>query len=330
MVEANGLELTEQEAELYDRQIRLWGLDSQKRLRAARILLCGVNGLGAEIAKNIILSGVKSVTLLDNKNVSEEDFCSQFFTPQSSIDKNRAEASYQRAQNLNPMVEVKVDTEELSAKPNEYFHNFDVVCVTEAATSELVRINETCRAAGVKFFTSDLWGMFGYSFADLQEHNFAEDVYKHKIISKPNEKVKTELVSSTVKRTLNFHPYQCVVDFDLKSAAYLKKVKRSGPALIVLRILQKFRDTEKRDPSYKHREEDLQKLCAIRDELAEGFVPDDAFVHVFAQISPAAAIIGGEVAHEIIKTVSQKEAPHHNLFLFDPEKCCGFIESIGN
>lgn len=31
MVENNGIELTEHEAELYDRQIRLWGLDSQKR-----------------------------------------------------------------------------------------------------------------------------------------------------------------------------------------------------------------------------------------------------------------------------------------------------------
>jgi molybdopterin/thiamine biosynthesis adenylyltransferase len=33
MVEIDALsELTEDEAELYDRQIRLWGLDSQKRL----------------------------------------------------------------------------------------------------------------------------------------------------------------------------------------------------------------------------------------------------------------------------------------------------------
>jgi hypothetical protein len=32
MVEINTTELTEDEAELYDRQIRLWGLDSQKRL----------------------------------------------------------------------------------------------------------------------------------------------------------------------------------------------------------------------------------------------------------------------------------------------------------
>ncbi len=31
MVENNSIELTEQETELYDRQIRLWGLDSQKR-----------------------------------------------------------------------------------------------------------------------------------------------------------------------------------------------------------------------------------------------------------------------------------------------------------
>lgn len=31
MVENKDFELTEQETELYDRQIRLWGLESQKR-----------------------------------------------------------------------------------------------------------------------------------------------------------------------------------------------------------------------------------------------------------------------------------------------------------
>lgn len=31
MVENKGTDLTEQETELYDRQIRLWGLESQKR-----------------------------------------------------------------------------------------------------------------------------------------------------------------------------------------------------------------------------------------------------------------------------------------------------------
>lgn len=299
------------------------------RLRAARILIAGVNGLGAEIAKNVILSGVKAVTLLDDQVVKEADFCSQFLAPQDSLRTNRAEASLSRAQQLNPMVELKADTEELPKKTDDFFKGFDVVCVIGANTEQLLRIDGVCREAGIKFFAADLWGMFGFSFADLQEHNFAEDVVKHKIVSKPHEKTKTELVTSTVKRTLSYPAYQVLLDFDYKAQSYARKLKRSGPALPLLRVLQKFRDDEKRDPLYSEREADLQKLLKIRDEVAADLIPDNAFLHVFAQISPAAAIVGGAVAHEIIKTVSQKEAPHHNVFLFDPESCCGFIESIG-
>lgn len=174
MVENNGIELTEQEAELYDRQIRLWGLDSQKRIRAARILISGLNGLGAEVAKNIILSGVKSVTLLDHNVVSDADFCSQFLAPQTTVGQNRAEASLIRAQALNPMVEIVIDKENVADKPDEFFARFDVVVVIGAVTATLVRIDNACRLKGVKFFSGDVWGMHGYSFADLQEHEFAE------------------------------------------------------------------------------------------------------------------------------------------------------------
>lgn len=174
MVENNGIELTEDEAELYDRQIRLWGLESQKRIRAARILISGLNGLGAEVAKNIILSGVKSVTLLDDKTVSELDFCSQFLAPRDSIGLNRAEASLFRAQALNPMVEIIVDKENVAEKPDEYFHRFDVVVLIEVPTPVLVRVNNICRLKGIKFFAGDVWGMNGYVFTDLQEHEFAE------------------------------------------------------------------------------------------------------------------------------------------------------------
>lgn len=169
-------ELTEQEAELYDRQIRLWGLESQKRIRTSRILICGLNGLGAEVAKNIILSGVKAVTLLDHKNVSELDFCSQFLTPHDSVGVNRAEASRARAQALNPMVDITIDKDNVNDKTDDYFYRFDVVILIEAPTATLVRVNNTCRMEGIKFFSGDVWGMHGYSFVDLQEHEFAEYV----------------------------------------------------------------------------------------------------------------------------------------------------------
>lgn len=80
--------LTEAEAELYDRQIRLWGLEAQQRLRKARVLLIGLSPTAAEIAKNVILSGVSCLTLMDKRDVSSEDVSVNFLLPQDAIGKN--------------------------------------------------------------------------------------------------------------------------------------------------------------------------------------------------------------------------------------------------
>uniref|UniRef100_A0A8C8AN19 SUMO1 activating enzyme subunit 1 n=1 Tax=Otus sunia TaxID=257818 RepID=A0A8C8AN19_9STRI len=121
--------ISEEEAAQYDRQIRLWGLEAQKRLRASRVLLVGMKGLGAEVAKNLILAGVKGLTMLDHQQVSQEDTRAQFLIPGGSLGRNRAEASLERAQNLNPMVDVKADPENVETKPEEFFTQFDAVRV---------------------------------------------------------------------------------------------------------------------------------------------------------------------------------------------------------
>lgn len=154
------------------------------------------------------------------------------------------------------------------------------------------------------------------------------DVVKHKLVSKPNEKPKYEAITTTVKRFIKFPSLETVAQFDYKQSSFVKKLQRTGPSYPLLKVLQQFRDKYERDPNPKQREDDLNRLFEIRNEIAENLVPDTAFTHVFAQISPAAAIVGGALAQEIIKTVSQKEAPHHNVFLFDPETCCGFVERI--
>lgn len=47
-----------------------------------------MKGLGAEVAKNITLAGVKSVTLLDDGVVTKDDVCSQFLIPHDQVGKN--------------------------------------------------------------------------------------------------------------------------------------------------------------------------------------------------------------------------------------------------
>ena len=44
---------------------------------SATVLISGMNGLGIEVAKNVVLGGVKAVTLHDTKAASVSDLSSQ-------------------------------------------------------------------------------------------------------------------------------------------------------------------------------------------------------------------------------------------------------------
>ena len=67
------------------------------RLRASCVLLVGIKGLGAEICKNLVLSGVKSVTIVDPSPVNEHDFVSQFLVQRQDLGKNVSQIIHRRA-----------------------------------------------------------------------------------------------------------------------------------------------------------------------------------------------------------------------------------------
>ncbi|KAJ8676888.1 hypothetical protein QAD02_012675 [Eretmocerus hayati] len=70
---------------LYSRQLYVLGHDAMRRMANSDVLISGLGGLGVEIAKNIILGGVKSVTLHDVQCCQVSDLGSQFYLSTSSI-----------------------------------------------------------------------------------------------------------------------------------------------------------------------------------------------------------------------------------------------------
>ena len=64
---------------LYSRQLYVLGHEAMKKMAQANVLISGLKGLGVEVAKNVILGGVKSVTLHDVEDCSIADLSSQFF-----------------------------------------------------------------------------------------------------------------------------------------------------------------------------------------------------------------------------------------------------------
>lgn len=53
------------------------GHDAMRRMGEANVLIAGMRGLGVEIAKNVILAGVRSVTVQDERVVEWYDLSSQ-------------------------------------------------------------------------------------------------------------------------------------------------------------------------------------------------------------------------------------------------------------
>lgn len=156
----------------------------------------------------------------------------------------------------------------------------------------------------------------------------SSEVMKHKIVSVPNQKPKTELIAHNTMKIQSYCSLSESLSVDLSKYSTPKHLRRVGYGFLMLKILQKFRDVNSRDPQSSSRHEDIMTLEEIRDTVAPNIIPNEAFEHIFAQISPAAAVVGGQVAQEIIKTISQKEAPLHNVFIFDPDKSVGYIELV--
>jgi ubiquitin-like 1-activating enzyme E1 A len=114
--------ITADEIALYDRQIRLWGVKAQESLRKANVLLISMKALANEVAKNLVLAGINSLTVVDHQVVTEEDLGAQFFVSEADIGKNASISVAKFCIVLTHMTESRSlhskHTETESASPN--------------------------------------------------------------------------------------------------------------------------------------------------------------------------------------------------------------------
>lgn len=332
------------EIALYDRQIRLWGMAVQEKLRQANVLLIGIKGLGSEIAKNLVLAGVGVLTILDHEVVTEEDLGTQFFVSEAQIGGNRAEAALAEMQKLNPRVEIYTDSNAAVTKDPEYFQNFDITIATGLILEVLGNINMSCRMYGRKFYASDTHGMYGYAFADLMIHNFAvERDESNKATKVGNIESPTKCVIAVeskkdgqkTKEIISYQEtYSPILLANLSPIPErVRKTRRSRmkvtPLLSCLRALFDFQSQQGgRLPSHNRADLELFTRLANQKHL-ELSLPLETlkseFLRAFLQnlgseISPVVAYLGGYLAQDVINVLGQKEQPLQNWLLFDGEE----------
>ncbi|KAG0098110.1 SUMO-activating enzyme subunit 1, partial [Podila epicladia] len=308
------------EAALYDRQIRLWGLEAQQRMRNASILVAGMRALSNEVCKNIVLAGVGSITILEHENITGQDLGAQFFLRETDLGRNRAEAAAENTRLLNPRVKVFVDQEDITTKPDSFFTTFDIVCLTGCSPDQMIRIDNACRGTKTGVYAAGAHGFFGYIFCDLTQHDYREESHGSSV-TKNGQEPETMIVEKIQSYSSLSDTLQATWGF---------------PKPRALRLLWEFQQKEGRLPQSSS-QEDMDTVFSQRDEKLKAAEVDSTFVddHLLqtlvasaaAEIAPVCAIVGGFLAQDILKTLSGKDAPLYNYFLYNGLEGTGLVHN---
>ncbi|KAM1433115.1 hypothetical protein ACFX1R_016442 [Malus domestica] len=315
----DGEELTEQETALYDRQIRVWGAGAQRRLSKAHVLVCGITGTVAEFCKNIVLAGVGSLTLVDDRVVTEDALSANFLIPSDEsvyAGKTLTELCRDSLKDFNPMVRVSVEKGDLTSFGVEFYSKFDVIVVSCCSFTTKKLINEKCRKSSkrVAFYTVDCRDSCGEIFVDLQHHKYSK---------KKNEE--------TIECELQYPSFEESISVPWKSFP-----RRFSKLYFAMRVIERFEEAEQRKPG-ELSIADLPAVLKLKKELCEAqsvnesHIPNallERLVTDTREFPPVCPIIGGILGQEVIKTISEKGDPVKNFFFFDAMDGKGVIEDI--
>ncbi|KAK3637869.1 E1 ubiquitin-activating protein aos1 [Elasticomyces elasticus] len=345
--------LSADEIALYDRQIRLWGAKAQESIRSANVLLVSLRALGTEIAKNLTLAGISSLTIIDDEPVTEEDLGAQYFIRDSDIGTPRAEAAIPRIQELNPRVKVQSggSLAQLLTEDQNYYKPYSIIIACDHDLLTLSTINTTARFASVPFYAAGIHGMYGYIFADLLTHEFVVEREKSNIptaigtesltrsvISVTSQRGNDGKTKEIVRKREQYCPLILANSSPLPSGilASQRKLKAVPALLPCLRALFDFQRTTGHFPS--HSNQDLAAFTTLATAKSRELqLPLETlkadFLHSFiknlgAEIVPTAAFVGGRLAEDVINVLGQREQPIQNFAMFDGEGLEGRIYSL--
>ncbi|KHS51732.1 molybdopterin-synthase adenylyltransferase MoeB [Brevibacterium linens] len=101
--------LSRAELERYSRHLSLpgFGLEGQRRLRAASVLVIGAGGLGAPILNYLAAAGVGSITIIDDDVVEASNLQRQIIHRDADVGRSKVASAADAVHRLDPSLEVR-------------------------------------------------------------------------------------------------------------------------------------------------------------------------------------------------------------------------------
>lgn len=142
---------TAEEIKRYGRQLIMpeVGVEGQRRIKEAKVLVVGVGGLGSPVSLYLAAAGVGSLGLLDFDKVDESNLQRQVIFSTPDVGKKKVEAAKDRIQKLNPYVEVKThDTQINSENALNIIRDYEIVVDATDNFPTRYLLNDACVLLG--------------------------------------------------------------------------------------------------------------------------------------------------------------------------------------
>ncbi|HYV38636.1 MAG TPA: ThiF family adenylyltransferase, partial [Gemmataceae bacterium] len=143
----NAVTLSQSEVARYSRHLIMpeVGMDGQKRLKAASILLIGAGGLGSPLGLYLAAAGIGRIGLVDFDVVDFSNLQRQILHGTPDVGRPKLHSARDRLQAINP--EVKLDlyeTKLTSANAMEIFKPYDIVIDGTDNFATRYLVNDAC------------------------------------------------------------------------------------------------------------------------------------------------------------------------------------------
>jgi len=150
-------ELTREEVARYSRHLIIpdLGVDGQKRLKNARVLVIGAGGLGSPALLYLAAAGVGTIGIVEFDLVDESNLQRQIIHGQSDIGRSKAQSARDSIREINPLVQVRLHELRLEpANAVELFERYDLILDGTDNFATRYLVNDAAVLAGKPY----VWG----------------------------------------------------------------------------------------------------------------------------------------------------------------------------
>lgn len=156
------------ERQLYSRHTMLEGWD-QELVKNSVIFQIGVGALGCEIAKNLALTGVGKIILVDDDTIETSNLSRQMLFWPGDEGRPKAEVAAERLKTFNPYMEVEYYFTKLQEIPTPVYEKSDVVIGGLDNIKARLDLNDICLRLKKPLIDSGTLGFEGHVHLVLPE-----------------------------------------------------------------------------------------------------------------------------------------------------------------